>query len=65
MQALESATSNPAKFLGRFGNSGTVEQGKSADLVLLNANPLEDIHNTRQISAVILRGRIVRSEAHP
>ena len=65
MQALESATSNPAKFLGRLPSSGTVEQGKSADLVLLNANPLEDIHNTRQISAVILRGRIVRSETHP
>ena len=62
MQALETATRNPAEFLlGKLDSSGTVEKGKVADLVLLNANPLDDIHNTSRISAVILRGRLIHS----
>jgi imidazolonepropionase-like amidohydrolase len=54
--ALRTATINPAKFLGTLGDTGTVEVGKTADLVLLDANPLEDISNTRKISGVVLRG---------
>src|SRR5579863_8556969 len=57
MEALQTATLNPAKFLGRTNDSGTVETGKLADLVLLNANPLDDIRNTQKISAVVLGGR--------
>jgi imidazolonepropionase-like amidohydrolase len=57
MQALQTATLNPAKFLDRLADLGTVEQGKLADLVLLDANPLDDIANTRKIRAVVLAGR--------
>ena len=57
MQALQAATLNPAKFLGTTADMGTVEKGKIADLVLLDANPLEDINNTRKIQAVVLAGR--------
>ena len=44
-------------FLGTTAAMGTVEKGKIADLVLLDANPLEDINNTRKIQAVVLAGR--------
>jgi imidazolonepropionase-like amidohydrolase len=57
LQALQTATRNPAEFLGRLSDMGTVEAGKLADLVLLDANPLEDIANTRKIRAVVLAGR--------
>jgi imidazolonepropionase-like amidohydrolase len=57
MQALQTATLNPAKFLDRLADLGTVERGKLADLVLLDANPLDDIANTRKIRAVVLAGR--------
>jgi hypothetical protein len=62
MQALQSATRNPAEFLGTLGRNGTIETGKTADLVLLDANPLDDIHNTRRISVVIVHGRPVPRE---
>ena len=57
MQALQTATLNPAKFMGREAELGTVQKGKVADLVLLDANPLDDIANTRRIRAVVLAGR--------
>ena len=57
MQALQTATRNPAEFMDRLADLGTVERGKLADLVLLDANPLDDIANTRRISAVVLAGR--------
>src|SRR5277367_3050980 len=57
MEALQTATLNPSKFLGRTHDSGTVETGKLADLVLLDASPLDDIRNTQKISAVVLGGR--------
>jgi imidazolonepropionase-like amidohydrolase len=57
MEALQTATLNPAKFLGRTRDLGTVETGKIADLVLLDASPLDDIRNTQKISAVVLGGR--------
>src|SRR5262249_3213156 len=54
-QALRAATVAPAKFLGWDG--GSIEKGMPADLVLLSANPLEDIRNTRKIAGVFVRGR--------
>jgi imidazolonepropionase-like amidohydrolase len=57
MQALQTATLNPAKFLGRTADMGTVEKGKLADLVLLDADPLKDIANTQKIRGVVLAGR--------
>jgi imidazolonepropionase-like amidohydrolase len=57
MEALQTATLNPARFLSMEDQLGTVEKGKLADLVLLDANPLEDIANTQRIAAVILNGR--------
>ncbi len=59
MQALETATRNAAEFLGKLDSVGTIERNKAADLVLLDANPLNDIHNTARISAVIIRGRVI------
>ncbi len=58
-QALETATRNAAEFLGQLDTVGTIERDKAADLVLLSANPLDDIHNTTRIVAVIIRGRVV------
>src|SRR5215831_7612007 len=52
-QALRTATLNPAEFLGRRADFGTVEKGRIADLVLLDANPLDDIRHTRRIAAVV------------
>jgi imidazolonepropionase-like amidohydrolase len=57
LESLQTATLNPAKFFGRQADFGTVEKGKIADLVLLDANPLDDIHNTQKINAVVLAGR--------
>jgi imidazolonepropionase-like amidohydrolase len=54
--ALEAATKNPALFLGTLGSSGTIGKGKRADMVLLNANPLEDIGNTLDRHGVMLGG---------
>ena len=62
-EALQTATTNPAKYLGTEKDLGTVAKGKLADLILLNANPLEDIKNTTKIQAVVLNGRLIeRSE---
>ncbi len=55
--ALQTATRNPAEYLDRLKDVGTIEVGKLADLVLLDANPLVDIRNTRTIHAVILGGK--------
>jgi imidazolonepropionase-like amidohydrolase len=57
LEALQTATIHPARFLGERNDFGTVDKGKIADLVLLDANPLEDIRSTRRIAAVIANGR--------
>jgi imidazolonepropionase-like amidohydrolase len=57
MEALQTATRNPAFYFGILTLLGTVEEGKAADLVLLDANPLTDIRNTRKINAVVMRGK--------
>jgi hypothetical protein len=57
IEALQTATLNPARYLGKEKELGTVEPGKLADLVLLDSNPLEDIRNTQRIAAVVANGR--------
>jgi imidazolonepropionase-like amidohydrolase len=59
MEALQTATRNPAEYLNKLDSMGTIEKGKSADLVLLDANPLESIENARKISAVVINGRLL------
>ena len=56
-EALASATRLPAEWLGTNGDRGTIEVGKRADLVLLDANPIEDIANARKIAGVFVGGR--------
>lgn len=62
MQALQTATLNPAKFLKLSKTHGTIERGKVADLLLLDANPLDNIRNTQRISAVVFGGRYLPQE---
>ena len=57
-QVIVAATRNGAEFL-RIADAGTLQPGKSADFIVLDANPLDDITNTRRISQVILRGAAV------
>jgi hypothetical protein len=59
MQAIRAATYEPAAYLGALDSLGTIRPGRAADLVLLDRDPLADIRNTRSISAVITRGRVV------
>lgn len=56
-QALQAATRNPAEFLKALDTMGTIERGKRADLVLLTANPLDNIANTEKRAGVMVRGR--------
>jgi hypothetical protein len=58
LEALESATVRPAEFFSLADQMGTVDVGKKADLVLLDANPLDNIANTKQIAAVVSKGRL-------
>jgi len=62
-QALIAATSNAARILGAEASIGTIEGGKLADIVILDADPLDDIRNTRKIWMVIKGGRIIDREA--
>lgn len=59
MEVLQTSTRNAARFLGELDQHGTVEERKVANLVLLTANPLDDIRNTRKIDSVVLRGKLL------
>lgn len=59
LQALQAATINPARYLGAADSMGTVAAGRVADLLVLDANPLEDIRNTMRIHAVVANGRLI------
>jgi Amidohydrolase family len=59
MQALQAATKNPADFLGKSKTQGTIEAGKTADLLLLDGDPMRDIGNVDRIDTVVLRGRVL------
>ncbi len=61
-EALRAATLAPARFLGAADTLGTVEAGKRADLVLLEADPLEDISAVRRLRAVVVRGQLLAGE---
>jgi imidazolonepropionase-like amidohydrolase len=68
LEALQAATLNPAKFLGKTDTYGTIQVGRVADLVLLDMNPLEDIGHTRKVNAVVLGGKffplaLIRAQA--
>lgn len=63
MEVLRAATIEPARYFGMLDSLGTVAVGKVADLVLLDANPLADIRNTREVSAVVANGRLFDSAA--
>ena len=60
LEALQSATRNPATFLGLSDSLGTVTTGKLADLVLLEADPLVDVRNVRRVRGVMIGGRWAR-----
>jgi imidazolonepropionase-like amidohydrolase len=60
IEALRAATVSPVKLLGREKDLGSIEKGKIADLVLLDANPLENISNTKKINAVIVNGKLLK-----
>ena len=63
LQAIQTATINPAKVLNILDHAGTVDEGKKANLILLDANPLIDIYNTQKINSVILRGKLFDRKA--
>jgi hypothetical protein len=63
LKALQSATYGAAKYLGR-DELGKVAIGGIADLVILNANPLEDICNTKEIHTVVIKGKIIEKKHH-
>ncbi len=63
LDALRSATINPAIFMNKKADFGSVEVGKMASLVLLNKNPLENIENTKTIETVIVRGKVYSRKA--
>lgn len=63
LEALQTATLNPAQYLKLSNSLGTVEKGKLADLVLLDANPLESIGNTRKLAGVVVNGKYLPRES--
>jgi hypothetical protein len=63
MEALQTATSNPARYLGTERTMGSIAPGKVADLVMLDRDPVADIHATTKIAAVVLDGRYLTRQA--
>jgi len=64
MQAIQAATKVGAEYLGKLGDLGTVEEGKLADLILVNGDPLSNITNTRKIAVVIKDGEVIDRSYH-
>jgi hypothetical protein len=62
LEALQSATVRPAEYFSLLDEMGTIDVGKKADMVLLDANPLDDISNTKRISAVVTKGRLLAGD---
>jgi len=60
MEAIQAATIVPARAMGRDRELGTIEAGKRADMILLDGNPLKDIHNIRKLDYVIANGKMYR-----
>jgi len=65
LTALQASTINPAELMRMNSRLGTIKEGKVGDLVILDANPLEDIRNTRKINLVISRGKVLDGEYDP
>jgi imidazolonepropionase-like amidohydrolase len=63
LEAIKSATVNPAKFFGLENKEGRIKDGYKADLVILNSNPLDNIRNTQDISSVIKNGEFLSKES--
>jgi imidazolonepropionase-like amidohydrolase len=63
LEALQTATINPALYLGLEKDLGTIAKSKRADMVLLEADPLLDIGNTQKIDTVIVNGRLLDRKA--
>jgi len=61
LEALQTATSNASKALGKEGELGTLKKGSRADFIVLNNNPLDNIYNIKRIEKVVIRGRIIDS----
>ena len=61
LAAIQAATLRPAEFIRKLDQFGSIELGKTADFLILDANPLGDIANTKRISAVVLGGKLVYS----
>jgi imidazolonepropionase-like amidohydrolase len=64
LAAIQAATISPAEFMRKLDQYGSIERGKAADLLILDANPLADIANTKRISAVVVGGRLVDTTSH-
>lgn len=62
-EALKSATTDAAEFMGKTGDFGVIKAGARADLILLEANPLDDIQNTKRIVGVMIRGHWLSRDA--
>jgi imidazolonepropionase-like amidohydrolase len=61
MEAIQTATLVPAQIMNLAGESGTIEPGKRADMILVNGNPLENISHIRKVSKVVANGRMYES----
>jgi len=65
MQAIQAATKWPAETFHMQDRLGTIEAGKLADLLIVNADPLQDIHNTQKIDSVVFNGKVIDRTYHP
>jgi imidazolonepropionase-like amidohydrolase len=65
MQAIQAATKWPAETFHMLDRLGTIEAGKLADLLIVNADPLQDIHNTQKIDSIVFNGKVIDRTYHP